>query len=388
MDGRALLHGIAYVAGALLILLVLLDVFLTVLYARMGSSVFAHHLACFMWRGFRAVARPFPRFRDGILSFCGPCILVTAVALWIVGVMLGAALIVLPQIGGAIQSSTGHNQKTFITALYIVGDCMTTVGATDYRPQTPGYRLFYVFLSAIGLTMITLTLTYLLEIYNALQQRNTFAMKMHHATGDSGDAAELLAGVGPQGQFQAGYGHLSEMSAEVIQLCEAHHFYPVLLYFRFREPQYALSRIALINLDTITLIKSALSDEKGGWVKESAAVAQIWLATMKMLAELAIVFLPHGLPTDGHEPDEATKQRWRQRYHAGIARLRQAGIETIEHEEQGAETYVSLRARWDRYLWAFAGHMAHPMDQVDPVGSDPGRVEERPAFEHRLRAAG
>jgi hypothetical protein len=43
---------------------------------------------------------------------------------------------------------------------------------------------------------------------------------------------------------------------------ETHHFYPVLFYFRFREPYYSVSRFALVSPDTVTLIKSALDDKQ------------------------------------------------------------------------------------------------------------------------------
>jgi hypothetical protein len=108
---------------------------------------------------------------------------------------------------------------------------------------------------------------------------------------------------------------------------------------------------------------------------------------MRVMTELAIVFLPGGLP-DVAEPDAATLDRWRRRYRVALDRLREAGIKTIADEASGAETYVALRAKWDRYLAAFADHMVHSMDQIDPVGANPDRATERPEFTQRLRAAG
>ena len=76
MDGHAIVHAIVFMLfGALLIVLVLLDVFLTVLYARIGAGIFSHQLACWTWKLFRAISRPFPRWRDQALSFCGPVII-------------------------------------------------------------------------------------------------------------------------------------------------------------------------------------------------------------------------------------------------------------------------------------------------------------------------
>jgi hypothetical protein len=379
------------ILGAALILLVLLDVFLTVLYARVGAGVFSNRLACAAWWTFRTLAKPFPRRRDLILSFCGPVILVLLVATWVFGLMCGGAMIIKPALSsGGIVCTSGAQQTDFMTALYIAGDSMTTVGTSDFTPRTTPMRLLYTLLSLLGLCLVTLTLTYFLQIYTALHARNTFAVKMHHASGGTGDAAELITGVGPHGQFQAGYTHLTEMAAEMIQLFENHHFYAVLLYFRFREPHYALARMALLTLDTVTLIKTTLDDREYAWLKESAALAQLWKSSMTLLTELAVVFLPGGLPgkDDHQEPDAPSIERWKRRYHVALLRLRQAGIRTVENEQAGAESYSSLRARWDRYLVAFAEPMQHTMDQIDPVGHDPGRTLARPDFEQRLRAAG
>ena len=382
----AMMQLLFIIFGAALIVIVLLDVFLTVLYARMGNGFISNRLACWTWYVFRAIARPFPLQKDRILSFCGPSILVLMVCTWILVLMCGGALIIKPALGRGMQSNQGPTSTHFSTALYLAGDALTTVGASDISPKTAFYRLFYTFLSVIGISILTLTVTYFLEIYNALQARNTYVVKIHHATNNTGDAAELVAGLGAGGDFQYGYTHLAEMAAEAAELHEVHHFYAVLLYFRFPEPYYALGRGVLVTLDTITLIKSALDDARYGWLKESAAVTQVWRGAMRTVTELSIVFLPQGLPQG--EPDEKEIERWRRRYAAALKRLRQAGITTIADEAAGAEVYITLRAQWDRYVHAFANHMIHPMDQIDPAGEHPEDANELPEFQQRLRAVG
>ena len=372
--------------GVVLILLALLDVFLTVLYARMANGIISPRLACWTWRLFRVIATPAGRFRDQILSFCGPCLLVLLVFVWVSMLVLGGALVIWPSLGTSVQANVGPTPTDFSTAVYVAGDALTTVGASDIAPKTPFYRLFYTFMAVIGLCTVTLTVTYFLQIYNALHARNTYVLKAHHATAGTGDAVELVAGLGSGGDFQHGYTHLAEMAAETTELYESHHFYPVLLYFRFREPHYALARAALVTLDLITLIKSALDDRRYAWLKESAAVVQIWDAAMRTLVELSIVFLPDGIPEKEAAPEVVA--RWRARYQAAVRRLRHANITTMPDEQAGEEVYVSLRARWDRYVAAFADHMMHTMDVIDPAGANPDSIADRPEFTQRLRAVG
>jgi hypothetical protein len=179
------------------------------------------------------------------------------------------------------------------------------------------------------------------------------------------------------------------MAAEMATFKESHHFYSVLFYFRFREPHYAISRMALVTLDCVTLIKSALDDKEYGWLKQSAAVEQLWRGSMHLLSLLSMAFLPQLLPqVTEQQIEEEQEERWRRRYFAGVRRLRQAGIRTISDEQNGAQTYISLRAKWDRFISAFADHMCHDMENIDLVASRPDDADQRQEFKTRLRAAG
>jgi hypothetical protein len=77
MDG--LLRLLVMLVGVALILLALADVYLTVLYARMGAAIISHRLACWTWYAFKFAARYAGRFRDTLLSYCGPTVLVLLV---------------------------------------------------------------------------------------------------------------------------------------------------------------------------------------------------------------------------------------------------------------------------------------------------------------------
>jgi hypothetical protein len=381
-------HFLMPLLGALLMLLVLLDVFLTVLYARIGTGFISHQLACVVWRIFRGGSRPFTRQRDKVLSFAGPITLVLLVVVWFIGLVCGAGMIIQPGLGTSMRASDRDTPIDFVTAVAVAGDSMTTVGGTDIAPKTAFARLFQFVIAFLGILVLTLSVTYFLEVYNSLQRRNTFAMKLHMMTSGTGDAAELVAGLGSTGKFDVGYTHLAEMAAEMVAFEESHHFYSVLLYFRFREPHYALSRLALVTLDAVTLLKSALDDREYAWLKEAAGVTQLWRSTMQMLTLLAISFLPRGLPkNDDEQIDPDVQRRWRQRYFAACRRLREANIKTMPDENAGAEIYISLRAKWDRYITSFAEHMAHNLSVVDPASHTPEEAESRPAFATRLRSA-
>ena len=374
--------------GATVMLLILADLFLTVLYARVGESVFSNRLARLVWRLFRAVAVRFPRHKGDILSFCGPLMLLILVAIWTLGLGVGTGMIIYPKLGKSVVAMGGvPTDSDFLTAMYVGGKSLTVVGAGDYAPLTPAFRWFFLINSIIGFSMLTLTLTYLMQIYSALQRRNVAALEAHISTDDTGDAAELIAGLGPEGAFPNPPTRLEEMAAEMADVKETHHFYSLLMYFRFRETFYSPTHLAVLDLDTVALIKSALDDEKYRWLKESGAVADLWRASMRLLTGMAESLLPAGLP-DPVEPQEKQKEQWRQRYFAALRRLRQAGIRTFHDEQAGAEVYISMRAKWDRYIGAYSAFMAYEMREIDPACIDPQQSDLRQEFRTRLRAAG
>ncbi len=355
--------------GTLLMLLILLDIFLTVLYARMGTGIISSRLARLVWMLFRGVSKLLRRQRASTLSFCGPTIVILLVLIWTFGLTCGAALIIHPKLGTSVRASSGSTPTDFLTALYTGGNSVSVVGSSTFTPQTSGFRIFYLFNSLIGMSVVSLTLTYLMQIYNALQQRNTFGLKLYLMTSNTADAAELLAKLGPQGQFSSGSSNLADLAAGMTQVKEMHHFYPVLLYFRFREPRYSVSMSALVALDMLTLLKAALCEQEYGWLKESASVSQLWEAALLLVTSLDATFLSRSNEQAREQPDRATQERWRRRYLCALERLNRAGIRITDAKERGAAAYISMRADWDPYIVRLAPFMGYSMSEIDPAGS-------------------
>ena len=366
------------VLGILLIFIILLDVLLTVLYARIGTSIVGSRVARLVWALFVKVSQVFGSRRGAVLSICGPVILVLLVGVWAIGLTVGAALIIHPALGTSIRASKGKTPTDFVTAMYAGGSSMAIVGASDFTPHTSATRLFFLLNSLIGMSVMSLTLSYLMQVYTALHRRNVLAMNIHFLSGCTGDAAELLARLGPQGQFSGGYTNLSELGVEMTQAKEAHHFYPVLFYFRFSDSEHSVSRSTLVALDTVSLIKSALDDQKYRWLKEAGSVVRLWESSMLLLTILQDTFLPQGAPDREAQPDEQIRVRWRARYRAALLRLRESGIEITADERAGFDAYIACRAQWDHHIKNLAPSMAYSMEEIDVALSSLGLNQADP----------
>ena len=348
------------ILGVILGIVVLLDIFLLVLHARADTGTVSRLISYPVWRGFIGTSQLLGRWKGFFLSFAGPTILVVVIASWFLLLALASALIIHPNLGTGIRAAQGETPTDFVTALYVAGQSLAFIGGSDFSPQTGPFRMYYLMTSIIGVALVPLIITYLLEVYASLRARNSLGLEAQLHSAETGDAAEVIAALGPRGKFDAGYVVLTDWAGEAVEVKESHHFHPVLFYFRFGEPYYSVSRTSLVTLDTVTLIQSALDTGEYGWLKESAAVDQLWRATLMELKTLIASFAPDA--NIDAPPEGKTLARWRQRYAAAVERLERAGIKTTD---SGVEEYIALRVQWDRYITELAPRFAYAMDEID-----------------------
>lgn len=344
------------VLGTLLMAVVLADVFLTVLYARAGTGILSDRLARLVWLAMRGAS-----CNNHLLSFCGPVIVVALLLTWSILLALGAALIVHPLLGTSITSSNQDTPTDFVTALYVAGSSLSIVGGSNFGPQSAGAKLLFLLNSVIGTSVISLTITYLMQIYGALRSRNSLCLKIHGLSGETGDAAELLAHLFANNQLSAGYNNLSALAAELSDAKEAHHFYPILFYFRFPEPIYSVSRSWLIALDAVSLIRSALPKD-ADWLKQSGAVTQMWSSARLLLSTLNKVFIGDKGSADSKDAD---RYLWEVRFDHARKRLQHAGINVAENVPQSQETYIECRRGWDALVRRLGASMGYHPAEID-----------------------
>jgi hypothetical protein len=206
----------------------------------------------------------------------------------------------------------------------------------------------------IEISVASLTLTYPRQIYKALQQPNTFGLKIYLLTSQTANAAALIAGLGRrQRQFSSGCPNLVDLAAEMTKVKEMHPFYPGLVYFRFDKAYYSISRSALLALDVVALLTMALHDEEYDWLKESAYVS-------------TLVRGPASLDTFGGHFSATGHSGYRSAAGcsylgkvdvsilSALQRFRRAGIRITENDEAGTAAYISTRSEWEVYIRALA----------------------------------
>ena len=196
-------------------------------------------------------------------------------------------MIMHPYLGTSVRSSdntTDTTTDTTVTTAIRGGSSMSLVGASDYSAKTTAFRLVYLFNSLVGMSVMSLALTYIMQIYNALQSRNTLRPNAALHDPQNRRCGCAHPAIGPDEEFSAGYTNLDQMADAISATREAHDFYPVLFYFRFPQARYSASRTTLVALDTASLIRAAIPDGKNGWIKIAASVTQLWEASISLSA--------------------------------------------------------------------------------------------------------
>jgi hypothetical protein len=363
------------VVGTLIFLFVLLDVFMTVLYARLGEKGVARWgagvIGNVVGRTVRVFLQHVPakrEWRNQVLSFCGPITIVLLLSAWSWTLGLGAAMTLHPHLGDSIQVLGSPTPTDFVAALYAAGTSLAITGSSEFEPRSDAMRMLYLLNSLVGTSVVTLVVTYLMQLYSSLQRRNTLALDVHIYTSETGDAAELVCALGPLGDFSLTTNNLAAISQGMTGIEEAHHFYPVLFYFRPATEERSLIRVLLVSLDAVSLIRTALTDQECRRIGESAPIIQLWRASLITAQMLQSTFLGEPDPPEYHAPEDA-KAKWRERFRNAHARMARAGIPLTDDVDAAAERYIELRERWQNRIEVLTRHMGFPYDEMDPAST-------------------
>ncbi|MGI4765066.1 MAG: hypothetical protein ACRYGP_08370 [Janthinobacterium lividum] len=348
---------VEHMVGTAVMLLFLTDIFLTVLYARAGTGLLAPYWNRAVWGSLRAAADLFGRHRGAVLSLAGPMIVVLLIGFWALGLTVGAAFVIRPELGTAIRPSNGSTPSDFVTALLVAGNSLSIVGGGSESPQTTSTRILFLFNSLVGASVLSLVLSYLVQVYSALRDRNALALTIDLMTDRTGDAAEMLARLMPDGDCGNATSELGNIARALVATKEAHHLYPLLFYSRFQDSTYAVSRFSFVLLDAVALIETALDGQGNASLARSAAVT-----SLRHGAVLLLELLNRNLQTTPTRGDAGEILRDRRCFATAIDTLARAGIAT---RPDGIDKYVAECRRWEPLIHRVAPTLGYAMDEID-----------------------
>ncbi|MEC5180546.1 potassium channel family protein [Arthrobacter sp. CG_A4] len=206
------------VLGAGLILLMLVDVFSTLLYPH-GTGPVGRAIM----RGFWLVSRKL-RGRGSFIA--APLAMAAVIGTWAALAAIGWALLYLPHLPASFVHGAGVPQQgDFAEALYISLVTLSTVGFGEIVPAHPLLRLVVALQAVTGFGLLTATVTWILQTYPALNRRRTLAHQLNlfrEAAGPAGvlsldprHAARLLESMA---------GNVASVSIDLLAFHETYYF--------------------------------------------------------------------------------------------------------------------------------------------------------------------
>ena len=262
------------VAGVVLILLGIVDVFFTVLHYD-GFGFLSSRLYNSLFNSVRFLTRALPRkYRSLGLSMAAPLMVPATIMLWILLISFGYALVYYESMDTkTFYFSSPGLKPSFLEALYLSGTAISTVGFGDITPQSTFYQLLTVSEALLGFGVLTLAITYVLGVYGVLQQLGVLAAGVHHQTQDTDNPWSMLAPHFRGGEPVALDAHLMELHRGLVELYEGVRRYPVVYYYHSRRAYRSVPY-------TFRMIGGAAGALRWGLPTSHSATQTPWLPTL------------------------------------------------------------------------------------------------------------
>jgi len=218
------LNTLLFVGGLVLAMMALLDVFETVIVpgGSRASLKVARRLVWAMLPVWKAVRGR----RHGLSTAFAPLALVLCFVIWMALLAFAFGLM-----SYAVRGDFDPPLKSFFDAVYIVGSSLVTVGLAESNPAG-GARWVVLGAGFCGLGVMTMAVTYLLEVQTSVERRDTGIIKLNTSAGEPPSAVILLQ------RFAAidNQGDIGEILREGRNWCatvrQSHANHPSLIYFQ------------------------------------------------------------------------------------------------------------------------------------------------------------
>lgn len=353
------------VLGVSLLLLVVYDVYATILHARARSGPIGELLNRTVWMVTRAVAFRLSRLRrHRLLNVVGPILMPLLIIVLIALTVLGFACIYYPRMPEQFTVSAATENLPWVNSFYFSGITLTTVGYGDIAPHTTAMRLTSLLEAASGFALISLAITYLIAVYHALERKRAVALSFYHQAEEGANAAGFIAHHFVSGRFYGIEVTLRLATRDIQELLESHVEHPVIHYFHPVEVYKSLPRMLFLVLEIPTVIRSCLDNERYAETYNHPEVRTLEANARHVLNELIASLELERRTRRRKESRFDEAKRWQHRFNQTMRKLNKAGISTRPDVDGAWEEYRARREEWETQLHRFSTYLGYDWDEV------------------------
>jgi len=332
------------VGGIALVCLIFLDVFASIIVPRPVGSTFrlSSQFNRFAWPIWRRIgsSRRSERSRETYLGIFAPAAIIVSFALWLVGLIVGYALLVL-----ALSLSIDPRPLGFGDALYCSSTWLT-LGHGLCVPIGGVARFVSIVAASSGLGTFAIVVAYLFLLFGSFQRRENFVIVLDASAGAPPSGIRILethVRLGMRGDLKRLFADGQRWAAEIL---ETHLAYPMLGYFRSTHRDESWISALGAMLDAATLIVTAVKAESG-----DAGQARLMVDVGTHLSEdLCRYFRIPAVREPGIQRDE---------FESVLERLARAGYR-LNDREVAWRFFRNLRGKYAMPLERMATYWAIP----------------------------
>jgi hypothetical protein len=332
---------LVFVAGAVLVLLMLAEFFTTFLVPRRvrRDPRIARRIVRIGWRGYRRAARLLPAAAaDTMLGFYGPAIVLVLLVTWTIGLVIGFAAM---QWASGSNLSSGHG-VSFGDDLYFSGGGFLSAEA-GLAPEGALSRVLFILEAACGFAVLFIAIGYLPALFQAFSRREVAISQLDPRAGSPPSAGALIERSAALGGWESLDAYLGEWEQWSAELMETHLSYPSLAYYRSQH----LNQNWLAALTTVLDASAfALAAADSARPPESAEVT--YATGRHALADIALMLRTKPrLPDPPRLDDQAFHQLWELAENSGLElRDPNEAREQLHELRKGYEPFAASLAAW------------------------------------------
>ncbi len=185
-----------------------------------------------------------------MLSLSGPLILGIGLVAWMALIWAGWTFI-FAGAGDAIVDTRNAGPISWSERLYFTGYSIFTLGNGDFAPRDGVWQIATVLATASGMLLVTLSVTYILSVLDAVTQKRSFAS----GVSGLGARSEAIVRTGWNGEeFRSLELPLNSFVSQLNTLTANHKAYPVIHYFHSEQRDRAPAASIAVLDEALTLL--------------------------------------------------------------------------------------------------------------------------------------
>jgi hypothetical protein len=340
---------VAFCLGALLISLVVWDLFETIVVPRPTPGWFrlGRYVVRGSWRLVRYVGRRDGETHETLLGLFAPAATLGLLVTWLAALVVAFGLVLF-----ALRDQLSPKPADLGTTIYYAATSILTLGSGEIVAVGPAARAVVVVAAVSGLGVVALVVTFLFSLYGSYQRREVQVVTLQAAAGAPPSAVQLLetyARLDLTGRLPNLFAEWERWAAEVL---DTHVAYPLLGFFRSSHDNLSwISALGTV-LDAASLVLTTTTNVPRGEAELFRRVGS------HLVEDITNLGFRTGIRPDGGALSVEFGVD-RAAFEEGWGRLGEAGYDLVPAEQSWQE-FEAARTVYAGRLEAMARYWATP----------------------------